>query len=825
MLTTPDGRKSGGARVVLPAVLILGLIPHGRASTDREAPPATAAAQAAAEELEAALAALRRQIDDESIEPSQRASVALELAETLDRAAQNAETPDAQRQNWNQAAAVLDEFGRKHPAHLQDRTFRLQGAVYRWAVARSLRREWEQDPARSGLRGEAVAAFDDALSRFRSIPPLPAGVHDEAFDANLRFRFAQTLADRADLENEPARKSLLESQAGDLLEGMPAGFSIQGFARLLKGELLRRQGRFDAALVEVDAAARAAPAPPERQIVHVRSAILAGLKRFDEAIQAVKGSRLPDSEKRLAMVQTLLERRKALSVDADRYPIDSRLFDELSALTARPGPDSRAALLALARAGIEPDPRLGAEAWDLLADAQEAAGDPIRASGLEEKAAVRAEDSGRPERAAGYRLKEGALLFRGARFVEAAVVLSRLSRLSGPEHEAVRAKAGLLRALALGRAVATAQAGASTREYKEALETRIKDFPDDAGADEARWLLGDVLRAEGDRDRAVQLWQAISMKSARWLDSRRAIAAFDRAELERVQAAGRPDDFAARLRSAEEFLDRCIDHAPTESAANDLWLERAWLDLLPQARNSDDARRIAERVEGASITKAQRYRAGLIHILALAQSGRYVEAEKLARNLAEAPEIEDPAAFLTSVRLLDRSAAAADTDLRQRRFGLVMRILLVPALARDPSPWPPVQTAELHMRLTRGLIFLGDDHAAKASLASWKGTEAVKRWDDGLLHDLADSYERLNAHALAIDVQRLRLGAAHTGSPEWFDAKYGLALALYRSGKTGDARTIIDAAAVLHPDLGGDALKEKFIRLRRRLGNPGDRRP
>jgi len=81
----------------------------------------------------------------------------------------------------------------------------------------------------------------------------------------------------------------------------------------------------------------------------------------------------------------------------------------------------------------------------------------------------------------------------------------------------------------------------------------------------------------------------------------------------------------------------------------------------------------------------------------------------------------------------------------------------------------------------------------------------------------ADAYTRLDAFELAADVQRLRLQRATTGSNPWFDARYGLALALYRSGKSKEARQMIDATAILHPELGGGELRDKFERLRQRL--------
>ncbi len=117
--------------------------------------------------------------------------------------------------------------------------------------------------------------------------------------------------------------------------------------------------------------------------------------------------------------------------------------------------------------------------------------------------------------------------------------------------------------------------------------------------------------------------------------------------------------------------------------------------------------------------------------------------------------------------------------------------------------------------MTRALVFSGDDARARASLDAWQGTPPTL--GDRLLGDLADTYARLDAHDLAADVQRLRARRAATGSLPWFAARYGLALSYYRSGKAKEARQLIDATAILHPDLGGGDLRDKFVRLRQRL--------
>ena len=200
-----------------------------------------------------------------------------------------------------------------------------------------------------------------------------------------------------------------------------------------------------------------------------------------------------------------------------------------------------------------------------------------------------------------------------------------------------------------------------------------------------------------------------------------------------------------------------------------------------------------------------------LHLLALAELNRYVEAERLARaEVAQA----SPADLLETARLLDQIVSESESDLRLRRFGLLMRIVLTRTF-EHAEELGPEQRWEANLRLTRAQLFSGNTPAARKSLGGW--SEATPPHGDRFTRDLADTYFRLEAYELAIEVQRLRSKQAPTGSLPWFDARYGLALAYYRAGKEKEARQLIDATAILHPDLGGGDLREKFVRLRQRL--------
>ena len=130
-------------------------------------------------------------------------------------------------------------------------------------------------------------------------------------------------------------------------------------------------------------------------------------------------------------------------------------------------------------------------------------------------------------------------------------------------------------------------------------------------------------------------------------------------------------------------------------------------------------------------------------------------------------------------------ASNSETDLQQRRFGLVVRLFVQPVLKDDDDAINADQRAELTFRLARALLFQGDAAACPGSASRLE--LAATPADDRLLRDLADLYARLEAYALAIDVERLRIRNLNSGSPAWFDARYNLALAYYRLGRRREA--------------------------------------
>ena len=270
------------------------------------------------------------------------------------------------------------------------------------------------------------------------------------------------------------------------------------------------------------------------------------------------------------------------------------------------------------------------------------------------------------------------------------------------------------------------------------------------------------------------------------------------------------------LERADRFLEDSIRLAQSEKATAELLLARARLDLTPNVGKPQVVKELCERVSRLPGAVGVAYRARLYRLVALVELGRYAEAERDAQVHPSWRSTSENAALLDAVRLLDRCAATAESDLRQRRFGLVLRLVIEPLMSSPNEKMSQDEQSELAMRFTRALLFTGADRDARRSVAAWRG--GPQSTDDRLLRDLGDTYNRLEAYTLDVDVQRLRLKKNPAGSIAWLDARYALALAYFHNGRAKEAAQLIDSTSILHPELGGNPLHDKFIHLRQRLG-------
>ena len=89
------------------------------------------------------------------------------------------------------------------------------------------------------------------------------------------------------------------------------------------------------------------------------------------------------------------------------------------------------------------------------------------------------------------------------------------------------------------------------------IQAHLKNFPADPSAGEARWLLGKLLAAEGDREGALALWAAIPHGAPRWLETRVEIARLRQDDLDTQRLNNDRPAVTRRYDQARSFLSRC----------------------------------------------------------------------------------------------------------------------------------------------------------------------------------------------------------------------------------------------------------------------------
>lgn len=757
------------------------------------------------------LVELRAVLANEEIPVEDRARRALEGASALDLAALQSSHVAERRARWVQAIALLDEFLAAHSQVESATLLRFQAAVYRWAEGRSFAEQSELAPADPKLREGAIRALDDSIARLKAID-IKADEKTEALAQNIRFRHAQSMADRSKLEPEGSlRRTQLEREALALLDGTLSVPSLRPFARLLRSELAYRLGLFGQAQIEVEQAEKLTPPPPAEPLLEAKVAAFCGRNRYEDARKAVETSKVGEPLKRILSLRIILAQRREKPPGQERKEFDAEAFRVAERSKAAGGAERQRVLMDLARTIDEPTSDMSPDWWELLAEGQLRLGDPVRAGRLVAKGGDLAESAGLAEKANALHYKAGAYLFEAGKFAEADRRLTQVVDRPTATRD-LKAKAGMLRALARGRAVATREPGASGAAYLEALEAQVRDFPDEPATGEARWLLGQIRQSASRVDDAMKLWAGIPHGHARWLESRKIISDRQREAVETQRINHDSSAVQEKMEVARKSLGRSLEEATEAPEVVVLTLELARLELIPEVGKLKVALESCERVLKLAANEEQHQRARLYRMVALAESNRAVEAEKAARAEVATDRLEN---VFPSVRLLDRAASEAESDVIRRRIGLI-DLVITSRLIERLDQIPETLRDEAHLQHARALLLSGNQPAARKEIAEWGGP--VSEIDDALLRELADTYHRLDAHALAIDAERYRSGRLVPGSLPWFESRYGMALAYFRAERFKDARQLIDATAILHPDLGGGDLKTRFERLRQKIG-------
>ncbi len=752
------------------------------------------------------VAELKAKAADTKLTLRTRASAVAEAATALDRYATDARDLDRQRGFWGEAISLVDAFAAENSTFEELSKLRFSSAVYRWAIGRSLLRQYdatgeEQAEARAAEQFQkSIATLEPIANEVKASP--------EPFAQNVRYRLAQVLADLADLDEDPGKRRPLREKAADLLATPITEVQLAGFAMLLRAEVGTDLGLHQQAMDSLEQASKLNPRPSPEALASVRVRILMHQSRFADGLKALAAEPIPaPSRDRLAIEILLGQLRQERG--SERKEIEADIFARARRLRATSRADARKSLTLLARDLAEPEPGLPPDCWEILAEGFAMLGRPGRAAALLARGADRIERETNAATGDRLRYQAGAYHFQAGEFFEAGEILGRV--LQSKANDDLKSKAGTLRVLSYGRALSQNDTRVTLATYQKALEEQIKQFPDLAVTQEAYWLLGRLQDSEGKAEAADRLLEKIRHGHPRWPAATGILANHQLNAIEAQLINGDRAKIDELIKAARDALAGRARVAVAGSEQLDVELLRARLELALDAGKPGEALDSLDSCLKMAGTPAQFDRTKQLRFLALARLNRWPEAEILARDLLPRTSLTDA---LSIADLLDRAGAAAESDLVRRRLGFLLRGWIQPYVehVRDYSP---ADRAEVILRSARASLYVGDTVAARRSLTDL-GDRAFEG-SDRHLRDLADAFSRMSGYSYAGDIHRIRARKLKPGSLAWLDARLSLALAYYRGGQPNDAKQIIDATAILHPELGGNELKDRFERLRRRL--------
>jgi tetratricopeptide (TPR) repeat protein len=774
-------------------------------------PGPSVAASTPQDELGLHLASMKKRAEDRARPLAERERIVAEMAATLDRAAQGAATVDSQRGRWSEAADLLDWFNKENEGHPRKSEFALLAATCLSRQAETWSRQSAVFPTDSAARKHATDGQDQAITRLRAILATKRDAPEPTIQ-DAKIQLARILLARARLDPTVgnAFQKRTEEALG-LVNDDTFGADRRAIVASLRAEILCALGRFPEAWGAAESAQKARPPLRAEDRVPVEALCLAGLKRFDEALMLVDTSPLNAAERNLSAVRILVAKRTELRPGPVRDGVDREIIQRIDALRATGKPEARLAVLALAlgidRLDDASDPRL----FEALADGRFLAGNTADASELFERGAKRARSHDQPELDRQLRYRAAATLFQDGKFDRVDHLLSDL--VKDPDAGPLGPKASLLRIFTRGKQLSAGTPGVEER-YVEAIERHLQQFADDPSAAEALWLWGKLLESRDRDEQAIDVWTRIEPAKPRWLDATLAISRVQRAELEELVESDDRDMARRTIETLRADLGKSIKRAtdPAERAA--IELERARVELIPHVGDGSLARQTLDHLRGLPLRADVRERLSLLRLAALLQEGAYSDADRLAQSLSKQVAA---AAILDVGRLLDLGAATSDSDLVRRRYGEVIRSLLA-ALVQNVGGSSPRERAEIEIAFTRAQLFRGDAAAARSFLSEAKLDGRSLPLD--LLRRLAATYALLEANREAIESYRLLGHRTRPASRGWLESRLGMALAMQRAGDVKAARQLVEATTLLHPDLGGGALRARFERLRLKLGLP-----
>jgi len=770
-------------------------------------------------------------LEEPDLADDRRADLVIELSLTLAEWAVNS-APDDRAPLWQRAVAVTEDFARKHPDSPQRLLVRLQAALGRLARGELAREEAQlvaqgearREQARTSLDaairsleqlGEEVEARSRAVSRSRRGPAVRDDGSRLTVDElasladNVRYQLARAYRNRAQCyPADSADWASSLTRAVDTLDPLARRDTSDPLAwksRLDEIVCYRLLPDLATARRRLEALASAGPPPAvavRARAERVRLALAAD--RLDEAVEMLAAGRriegVGSGDLDFAFLETCLAAWRAASESGDEGQTaawQAKANEMLATIRREDGPYwTRRAQMLLA-GYVQTLPGGDLAMWVQAAENAYHSGQYDDALAAYDRARALAEQEGDRDRAFQLGYTAATIEHDRARHREATSRYHALSRAM-PGHPKAP-EASLLAIFHAGQLARQDPSGSLDR-YASLAREHLATWPNDSTADEARRCLGFAFEHQGEWQKAIEQYQAISpdhpksgevlAAAARayeaWLEERRA-----RGEPIEEIAAGAARWFESLLVGPEGRLPERWSPVQREAA-----IQAARFRLNDTTQGPDRAERIltAALEETADSTPEWQSAARALLVFSLAAQGRADEATGLLGQIAGG----SPRQLLKMLQGLARIGATSGPEAKAELAALELRVV-----ERLRSQTETLDASDRRTVDAIAAQALADAGRTDAALDAF-GRLAQAHPQDG---EIQEGYARLlltrqdaASREAALAQWRRVEKKSRPGSDRWFRAKLAVALVHYQSNNPEHAEKILRLVEILHPD-------------------------
>lgn len=394
-------------------------------------------------------------------------------------------------------------------------------------------------------------------------------------------------------------------------------------------------------------------------------------------------------------------------------------------------------------------------------------------------------------------------------YESAAQAFDELVRLF-PDNDAAPT-ASLRVVLNLSRAYEQQRTPQRLQSVTESIGRHLQQFPTDETAGEVQYVHGQLQDGQDQFPQAIASYRSVAqthrLRPAALLQASRAYERWLKPlQFESVASL---DDAVGFHREFMESAETRKQWTPAQRAELAARYARFLLD--PRQRRAGDAQAALQQALANPMPADWQAATWKLLVVAFVEQGKFRDAQSQVQAQLGA-SVSD---LFDLVVTLNRQALYMDES-KQRETGFVAQQALCPILMK-PEGLPKRLRDELSFAQANVATFIGTETHVRQAMQLLTELRRQNPKDARYLEITALCLMQSRRYEAAVSQWRTLLAGIPKETPMWYRAKLYLIMSLRRSGLRGDAKQALDLMEVLHPDLGGPALRDRFLQEKERL--------